>query len=296
MKYFKKKVSDLDCKHSERQELGELIQKLIDSRNQEHYDALYEKLQAFSPEFVDYFNANWHTCQELWVLHFRASLRTHGNNTNNKIESHNQKLKNYVSKHMNLPQAIEHLDKFLDDTFSKSSFTRYGNLKTKIDVRNTDKDIVQYSLLCNSKAFQIVNDEYRMLESMTFETEEDIESYKVKYEVKGLSFDIRVSKSMNECSCLTFCNFGLPCRHIFACRKHFRNTVYDETLIPDRWRKEFEKQDSTEPVFIVQTSTIVNKSSLKKQHQPKSVIEKFNKAYDLCRDIAQFLSTCVRRK
>ena len=107
-----------------------------------------------------------------------------------------------------------------------------------------------------------------------------------------MSFAITVTKSMSECSCLTFCNFGLPCRHIFACRKQFKNTVYDETLIPDRWRKEFEKQDNDKPVFIVQTSTLVNKTPSKKHNMPKSVIEKFNKAYDLCRDIAQFLSTC----
>ena len=107
-----------------------------------------------------------------------------------------------------------------------------------------------------------------------------------------MSFAIAVSKSMTECSCLTFCNFGLPCRHIFACQKQLRNTVYDEALIPYRWRKEFEKQDGKDPVFIVQTSTIVNKSTIKKRQQPKSVTEKFNKAYDICRDIVQFLSTC----
>ena len=292
MKYFKKKISELDCKNIERQEIAELIQKIINSQSQADYDTLHEKLQDTSPEFLDYFNSNWHTCQELWVMHHRSTLRTHGNNTNNKIESHNQKLKHYVSKHMPLPKAIQHLDKFLDDTYSKSSFNRYANLKTKIDVRNTDKDILQYSLLCNSKAFQIVNDEYRMLDSINFEAEEENDSYTVKYNVKGSSFSISVSKSMNDCSCLTFCNFGLPCRHIFACRKQFKNDVYDEKLIPDRWRKEFEKQEGSGPIFTVQTSNIVKKTPLKQQKQPKSVIEKFNKAYDLCRDIAQFLSTC----
>ena len=101
---------------------------------------------------------------------------------------------------------------------------------------------------------------------------------------------------MNECTCVTFCNFGLPCRHIFACRKKIKDTVYDESLIPDRWRKEFEKQEGTEPVHVVQTSTIVNRRSTKQSLQPKSVIEKFNKAYDLCRDIAQFLSTCGEKE
>ena len=53
-----------------------------------------------------------------------------------------------------------------------------------------------------------------------------------------------------------------------------------------RGAKKIEKQDGTEPVFAART--IVNKISLKKSHQSKSVIEKFNKAYDLCRDISQF--------
>ena len=70
-------------------------------------------------------------------------------------------------------------------------------------------DIIQYSLPCNSKAFQTVNDEYRMLDSMKFETEEANESYKAKYMINGSSFDISISEPMDECSCLTFCNFGL---------------------------------------------------------------------------------------
>ena len=64
---LRKKINDLDCKHSERQELGELIQKLIDSHSQEQYDKHHSKLDTLNPDFRDYFNANWHTCQELWI-------------------------------------------------------------------------------------------------------------------------------------------------------------------------------------------------------------------------------------
>ena len=192
-------------------------------------------------------------------MHFRSSLRTHGNNTNNKIECHNQKLKQYVSKNMHLPQAIENLSNFLDDTYSKSSFNRYANLKTKIDVRNTDQELLKFSLMCNSKAFQILNDEYRILESIKFEILEENEAYSVKYRIKDSSFDVSVSKSMDECSCLCFSNFGLPCRHIFACRRKFKDTIFEEELIPNRWRKEFEKQQNIEQIYTVQTSTSVNK-------------------------------------
>ena len=89
-------------------------------------------------------------------MHYRSTLRTHENNTNNKLESHNQKLKKYLSGTMRLPEAVEQLVNFIDEAYAKSSFNRYENLITKIDVRNTDGDLVQYSLICNSKSFQII--------------------------------------------------------------------------------------------------------------------------------------------
>ena len=91
-------------------------------------------------------------------MYFRSSLRTHGNNTNNKLECHNQKVKKYLNRNMRLPEAVEHLSNFIDDTYAKSSFNRYENLKIRIDHRNNDEDLIRYSLLCNSKSFQMVND------------------------------------------------------------------------------------------------------------------------------------------
>ena len=60
-------------------------------------------------------------------MYFRSSLRTHGNNTNNKLECHIQKLKKYLNRNMRLPEAVEHLSNFIDDTYAKSSFNRYEN-------------------------------------------------------------------------------------------------------------------------------------------------------------------------
>ena len=287
-------MSELDCKNAEKQELGVLLQKLINSQNQEEYDKLHKELEKFNTGFLQYFNKNWHSCQNFWVMHFRKKLRTHGNNTNNKIESHNQKLKKYVSKTMRLPEAIENLSSFIDETYAKSSFNRYANLKTKIDQRNTDGELIKFSLMCNPKAFQIVNDELRILESVKFEIiEESDETYSVIYKIKDSTFNVSVAKSMNDCTCLCFSNFGLPCRHIFACRKKYIGTIFDENLIPNRWRKEFEKQDDLEELSTVLTSTSVNKRISSK---PKTVIEKFNTAYGICRDIATFLSSCGEKE
>ena len=252
MKYLKKKVSELDCKNAEKQELGVLLQKLINSQNQEEYDKLHKELEKFNTGFLQYFNKNWHSCQNLWVMHFRKKLRTHGNNTNNKIESHNQKLKKYVSKTMRLPEAIENLSSFIDETYAKSSFNRYANLKTKIDQRNTDGELIKFSFMCNPKAFQIVNDELRILESVKFEIiEESDETYSVIYKIKDSTFNVSVAKSMNDCTCLCFSNFGLPCRHIFACRKKYIGTIFEENLIPNRWTMHMPDDSQQSRVFQV---------------------------------------------
>ena len=62
------------------------------------------------------------------------------------------------------------------------------NLKTKIDTRNTDEELVQYSLICSSKSFQIVNDEFRQAGKTPFITEDE-DSYKVKGELCDKSLE-----------------------------------------------------------------------------------------------------------
>ena len=41
-----------------------------------------------------------------------------------KLECHNQKLKKYLNRNMRLPEAVEHLSNFIDDTYAKSSFNQ----------------------------------------------------------------------------------------------------------------------------------------------------------------------------
>ena len=68
---------------------------------------------------------------------------------------------------MRLPEAIENLSSFIDETYANCSSCRYANMKAKIDRRHTDGELIKFSLICNPKAFQIVNDEFRILELMS---------------------------------------------------------------------------------------------------------------------------------
>ena len=85
--------------------------------------------------------------------------------------------------------------------------------------------------------------------------------------------------------------FWLPCRHVFVSREKQGLEIYKETLIPNRWRKEFEPVDDGTDIHVVQTSTLINKRK-KPKANPKTTIDKFNKAILVCRELATFLSTC----
>ena len=99
-----------------------------------------------------------------------------------------------------------------------------------------------------------------------------------------------MSKTLDECNCLYFSNFGLPCRHIFACRKKENIKVFDQNFISKRWQKEFA---NIEPTLTSQTSVTVNKGVKSKT---RSVTEKIDSANEICRDIATFLSTCGEKE
>ena len=60
MKYFKKKISDLNCLKDEKHELAMLVQKLINSQNEEDYNKYHSELTQFNDEFITYFDKNLH--------------------------------------------------------------------------------------------------------------------------------------------------------------------------------------------------------------------------------------------
>lgn len=121
LKYFKKKVSELEITRGNKQTLMCLISKLVYSKT--------------------------HSCQEMWVHYFRISTGYLGTNTNNRLESHNQKLKQYIKRNCHLSKSIQGLLRFIKDTFKSISIKQFQHLKTKI---NHSKENPINTLMINS--------------------------------------------------------------------------------------------------------------------------------------------------
>ena len=72
----------------------EMFQKMAYSKSIEEYDGYYTDLKSSSPRSVlSYYDRNWHRIREQWVMCMKNSSENFLNNTNNRLESINQKNK-----------------------------------------------------------------------------------------------------------------------------------------------------------------------------------------------------------
>ena len=126
IKYIKGKVQDLEIKRQQKSEIMCIIQKLIYAKSELDFNEQVKILETIAPAaFFVYFTANWLNCVEMWAHYPRLTISTFGNNTNNRIESHNQKLKRFIRATSKLDQAISELQKYnksVEESLSTSKF------------------------------------------------------------------------------------------------------------------------------------------------------------------------------
>lgn len=76
----------------------------------------YFQLRDLNSDIHDYFMSNWWDDKHMWAHHLWRHLRTLSNNTNNRIESENAKLKAVMNSNTSLAQCIRSL--FCHDTLN----------------------------------------------------------------------------------------------------------------------------------------------------------------------------------
>ena len=87
----------------------EIFQKMAYSKSVEEYDGYYADLKSSSPHsVVSYFDSNWHPIREQWVMCMKHSSGNFLNDTNNRLESINQKIKSVLSKHSSLEEFTKY--------------------------------------------------------------------------------------------------------------------------------------------------------------------------------------------
>lgn len=105
-------VSKMGIKQKEKDTALQYLNKKAKSKTAELYDDIYKEFAATVPTSVlQYFNLNWHNIKEEWTTHKMVD-GTLGNETNNRLESLNGKIKNASDRYNTLVKFIDDLFEF----------------------------------------------------------------------------------------------------------------------------------------------------------------------------------------
>ena len=109
-------------KRVKRDEVRELIRQLVYSKDaDDYYDTKQEMYSKTNEQFRLCFETNWDGCQEMWVTYKRDHHVHLGNTTNNRLESHNQKLKDLSQRSSNLTEMFQNVLRFSNTSASEYS-------------------------------------------------------------------------------------------------------------------------------------------------------------------------------
>ncbi|XP_063215902.1 uncharacterized protein LOC134527287 [Bacillus rossius redtenbacheri] len=281
LKAFKEKVASLDCTREKKAQVAACLKQLLYSSTEDSYNTNFQVLLNVAPsEFMQYYIINWDKCKELWVFAFRRKELTLGNNTNNRLESHNQKLKQYLKSSMHLPEAVKALCDFirvLEVNFSQEAFKE---MKTHINKNFSDNIHLQISSHCTVEATKLI---CRQLEK----SKQEMIYANGNVSFNGFSYCI--GNNFTVCSCTFFSQYSLPCAHLLFARRACGMCVFSEDTVSSRWKKDtfVGSLPSSQSEMSVSTY-VVEKTLLRK---PLSEREKYNLALSHLKPIASFIAT-----
>ena len=90
-----------------------------------------------------------------------------------------------------------------------------------------------------------------------------------------------VDNSFSNCSCSAWGNYGLPCRHIFVCRKNESKDLYDETLVDAKWRMDLALNDCVRSESVLDSPVRAQLKTKRKIPSKMSSVDKYLKASEL---------------
>lgn len=273
-------------------QLRPIIVDLIYSRSTEEYLENLDKLKTTaSKEFCSYYHQNWHLCTELWVHAYRLNLPTLGNNTNNRIESHNHKIKAYLQSRLHLIDAIEALLKYIDSDSDSQQFAKLREMKLSLNVGTIDSFEVAVGLHCTSEARTKLREQYEKFNASEYIVSPRGSSYQVAFASK----EYTVGQNLTTCTCSFHNQFGLPCVHIFAARSFAKEVLFDVACIPSRWRKDFYLNTSCPPTAITKrpvTSSIQPPPSVKLNTPEEKYCYAFKALCEMSKSLANVMANC----
>ncbi|KAH0552393.1 hypothetical protein KQX54_009392 [Cotesia glomerata] len=199
---------------SEKDKILKILHRLTYSSSPSEYDKIYTELSNTAPKSVmSYFNQNWHNIKDQWTVHSMVK-DTMGIETNNYLESLNEKLKLIMERRESLMDFLKSYF-FWKNNYVTETCRKISKNFLKRDVRDMqDNYQKEYQKYLTEGAFKLLKPEIDSSNWITFESIDDEKKEgRVKYKTSSLNV------SIDDCQCKEYNSLHLPCRHIFALHK-----------------------------------------------------------------------------
>lgn len=215
----------------------DILQRMAYSKNEEEYQKAVVHFFECAPLMVkEYFKDNWEPIHKQWIMGMKFSSGNFLNNTNNRLECINQKLKSVFPRYSSLEKFIDNFFVILRVLRSEREH-RAALTVQKIPVvfhTSFSEGTLKYMNYLTPYGYQFVAKQLDLVN-------------KVKLTKRGNNFHVSSSEGDLEstptsCTCCSWLSMKLPCRHILAIRAEVGLDIYDETLCDRRWTMEYYKE------------------------------------------------------
>ena len=154
----------------------ELVQQMAYATSEDAYCDIYSRFCSCVPRIViSYFNENWHPIHEQWVLGMEFSSGNFLNNTNNRLESINQKLKSVISRYSLFEEFVKKF--FLILRVLRSERDHKAALtvqKVSVVFHTTDSDVlIRYMKHLTHYAYHFVAKQVQLKDKVTIPEQDD---------------------------------------------------------------------------------------------------------------------------
>lgn len=214
-----------------------------------------------------------------------------GNNTNNRLESHFQKLKKVLHQNLSISEAVTQLVEFIKRRECDKKFQECESQCTLLcDTRVPSSITDDFSKVLSDQAFRMVLGQLHISGKSKYECTIKGDDFTVFWVDKSTFVEHTVNKDMTGCTCNYSVNFGLPCAHILYCRMHQKAPLFDISLIHSRWLKHKDLPN----IDVLESSQKINMCTNKTLSL--SANEKYSCVYPLATELATHVSSCGGRE
>ena len=279
LKTFRREITTdkIGANKGQRDNILEILQKIAYSTSLEQYETNKSLLlETQNTKAIEYFSQSWDPIKDQWVVGLATSCSL-GNNTNNRLESINQKIKQVVDKNAKFDDFAQDIIVFLSIHRTEIN----GKLckmtaKVPVVVAFDDSVAADYRKELTDYAYALVAGQLKKSEEVEIESHDE-----GRYKVINTSLTFTES----HCECAFNTQYKLPCKHIFSLRKQLDKNLFEMSLVNERWSKLHYLGTFRSYQHEHQVSRSV--------HSPRGRVQSQQQRYRATYHVAQKLASCA---